>query len=247
MVYSPIMDMRLAVILFITAHALGSYYFPERVRDGSVWGLLSSFVFYALSILLIFAAALDQILFLYALTLLLFHILVDIPFYFMRRRWSEGTSYRILFFSEEVLHGAFLTFIAFIYSTRWSSPTPWRSVRTFLNQASLDYSQVLSALCLFLLILLPAGKVIRMCLPERREEKIPLSAASGCAERVMYSICLYMGSVPAFAIVFLVKSLIYTPCMVKSGEKVNRVLITSVLSALFVFALFGLVSPFIHY
>lgn len=241
------MDMRLTLILFIAAHALGFYYFPSKVRDAGIGGFLSSFVFYVISVLLVFAAALDFVLFLYALTLILFHLLAEIPFTLLRRRWGSGIPGRIIFFAEELLHGAFFAFIAYIYSARWTSPQPWRSVRAFLNQASLDYSQVLSFFCLVILLLLPLSRIIRMLLPCDKEERLPLSGTAGCAERLLYSVTLYMGSMPAFAIVFAVRSLVYTPLMVRGGEKTCRVLAESCLSAILAFAVFSLVSPFIRY
>lgn len=241
------MDMRLTLILFIAAHALGFYYFPSKVRDGSIWGFLSSFVFYAISVLLVFASALDFILFLYALTLILFHLVAEIPFTLSRRKWTGDISCRVFFFAEELLHYVFFTFLAYIYSMRWDSPQPWRSIRAFLNQASLDYSQVLSFLCLVLLLILPACKVIRMLLPEGREEKVSMTAVSGCLERLLYSAALYMGSMPAFAIIFAVRSLLYAPMMIRNGGKAYSVLAESCLSALLAFAVFSLVSPFIHY
>lgn len=241
------MDMRLTLILFIAAHALGFYYFPSVVRDGSIWGFLSGIVFYMLSILLVFAPALDFILFLYAMTLLLFHLLAELPFTFLRRRWKGGVPFRIFFFAEEILHLVFFAVLAYIYSARWTSPSPWRSVRAFLNQAALDYSQVLSFICLVILLLLPAIRLIRMLLPDVKEDRVPISGFAGCAERLLYAMAFYMGSMPACAIIFAVRSLIYTPVMIRSGEKAYRVLAESCLSALSAFAVFTLVSPFIHY
>ena len=241
------MDMRLTFILFLSAHLLGFFYFPLKVRDGGVGGYISSFAFYALAVFLLFAPTLDNILFFYALTLILFHILLDLPFFFLRRRFVNPLQKAIFFFSEEALHLIFFSILSYIYSARWTSPTPWRGVRSFLNQASLDYSQVLSFIALLLLLFAVSSRIISLIIITQDESKHPFTSLAMCLERCLYAAALYLNSPLAFALIFASRMAFTAPALIKNGEKTYKVLLEGVLSALLAFSSYTLVSPFIHY
>ena len=241
------MGMRLTFILFLSAHLLGSFYFPLMVRDGGVGGYVSSLVFYVLAVFLLFAPTLDNILFFYALTLILFHIIVDLSFSFLRRRFVNSLQKAVFFFSEEAIHLLFFAVLSYIYSARWTSPTPWRSVRSFLNQASLDYSQVLSFIALLLLLFAVSSRIISFIIITRDESKRPFTSFAMCLERCLYATALYLNSPLAFAIIFASRMAVTAPALIKNGEKTYQVLLEGVLSALLAFSSYTLVSPFIHY
>ncbi len=241
------MEFRLVFIVFFTAHCLGRYAFPPKLALSSWGAYLSSLVFYCFSLLLVFAPALYSVTMYYAIMMMVFYLLISF-FCFLVSRKKERNWF---FFFTEILETAFILAIAYVYTARWDSLSPWRDIRAILDGLSLDYSQVMSYIALLVLLLPFSNVLIKKILPEKgeviAEERHFKGSFLGSIERVLYALCLYTGGVVLMGLIFLTKIFIFSFQMRKSPIWGYRLYAGSILSMILAMLSFYLVQPFIHF
>ena len=156
------MDMRQALMLFTLAHALGYYYLSSFKADRKAVRLVPELLLYILAVTLVFSPVLDGNNWLYALTIVVFHIVVTPVVYLVSRR--GGRARYISFIIVEAVRMTGFTVMAFVYSVRWGAFEPWRDVRFLLMEYALDFDQVLSYAFAFVVLLRPVNIVVRSLL-----------------------------------------------------------------------------------
>ena len=158
------MDMRQAFMLFLCAHAFGFYYFSSFREGKKFWRLIPEFLIYTIALALVFAPVLDGNNYLYALSILILHLLLSVIYFFTAGRSGNEKVRDTVFVIFEILKIAAFAALAFLHSVRWGSFEPWRQVRFFLDRFALDYNQVLSFAFTLVLIIRPANVIIRKLL-----------------------------------------------------------------------------------
>ena len=208
------MDMRQALMLFTLAHALGYYYLSSFKADRKAVRLAPELLLYILAVTLVFSPVLDGNNWLYALTIVVFHIVVTPVVYLVSRR--GGRARYISFIIVEAVRMTGFTVMAFVYSVRWGAFEPWRDVRFLLMEYALDFDQVLSYAFAFVVLLRPVNIVVRSLLSlvdggdeEELEDggrrRLSVGPLVGIVERMFYFAMAVHGSWIAFAIVFFAK------------------------------------------
>lgn len=241
------MDMRQAFMLFTLAHCLGFYYFSSFKQMRSWARLIPELILYCLAVVLVFLPVLDGNNFLYALTIVVFHILVSPLLWLVTRRSTTGKARSAVFFTVELVRITGFAVMAFFFSVRWGSFEPWREVRFFLVEAGLDYNQVLAALFTVVLVIRPANIIVKkvLAIPDEECEVRHFSgAATGIIERLFYMAMLLYGSYVAFAVCFFAKCTLFCFAVRKDGEYGLRLYMGSLVSALLCLPVALIARPF---
>ena len=131
-------------MLFLCAHAFGFYYFSSFREGKKFLRLIPEFLIYTIALALVFAPVLDGNNYLYALSILILHLLLSVIYFFTAGRSGNEKMRDTVFVIFEILKIAAFAALAFLHSVRWGSFEPWRQVRFFLDRFALDYNQVLS-------------------------------------------------------------------------------------------------------
>ena len=230
------MDMRQAFMLFLCAHAFAFYYFSSFGQGKKPWRLIIEFLIYTIAIALVFSPVLDGNNYLYALSILILHLLLSVIYFFTAGRSGNEKVRDTVFVIFEILKIAAFAALAFLHSVRWGSFEPWRQVRFFLDRFALDYNQVLSFAFTLVLIIRPANVIIRKLLSlieEGQNENTRYSGSViGIIERLLYAYSVFYGSWLAFAVFFFAKCALFSLVIRKREDYGMRLYTGSVLSAL---------------
>lgn len=230
------MDMRQAFMLFLCAHAFGFYYFSSFREGKKFWRLIPEFLIYTIALALVFAPVLDGNNYLYALSILILHLLLSVIYFFTAGRSGNEKVRDTVFVIFEILKIAAFAALAFLHSVRWGSFEPWRQVRFFLDRFALDYNQVLSFAFALVLIMRPANVIIRKLLSlieEGQNENTGYrGSVTGIIERLLYVYSIFCGSWLSFAIFFFAKCALFSLVIRKKADYGMRLYTGSVLSAL---------------
>ena len=230
------MDMRQAFMLFLCAHAFGFYYFSSFREGKKFWRLIPEFLIYTIALALVFAPVLDGNNYLYALSILILHLLLSVIYFFTAGRSGNEKVRDTVFVIFELLKIAAFAALAFLHSVRWGSFEPWRQVRFFLDRFALDYNQVLSFAFALVLIMRPANVIIRKLLSlieEGQNENTGYrGSVTGIIERLLYVYSIFCGSWLSFAIFFFAKCALFSLVIRKKEDYGMRLYTGSVLSAL---------------
>ena len=230
------MDMRQAFMLFLCAHAFGFYYFSSFREGKKFWRLIPEFLIYTIALALVFAPVLDGNNYLYALSILILHLLLSLIYFFTAGRSGNEKVRDTVFVIFEILKIAAFAALAFLHSVRWGSFEPWRQVRFFLDRFALDYNQVLSFAFSLVLIIRPANVIIRKLLSLIKEGQNENTgyrgSVTGIIERLLYVYSIFCGSWLSFAIFFFAKCALFSLVIRKKEDYGMRLYTGSVLSAL---------------
>ena len=230
------MDMRQAFMLFLCAHAFGFYYFSSFREGKKFWRLIPEFLIYTIALALVFAPVLDGNNYLYALSILILHLLLSLIYFLTAGRSGNEKVRDTVFVIFEILKIAAFAALAFLHSVRWGSFEPWRQVRFFLDRFALDYNQVLSFAFSLVLIIRPANVIIRKLLSlieEGQNENTGYrGSVTGIIERLLYVYSIFCGSWLSFAIFFFAKCALFSLVIRKKEDYGMRLYTGSVLSAL---------------
>lgn len=247
------MDMRQALMLFTLAHALGYYYLSSFKADRKAVRLVPELLLYILAVTLVFSPVLDGNNWLYALTIVVFHLVVTPVVYLVSRR--GGRARYISFIIVEAVRMTGFTVMAFVYSVRWGAFEPWRDVRFLLMEYALDFDQVLSYAFAFVVLLRPVNIVVRSLLSlidggdeEEQEDggrrRLSVGPLVGIVERMFYFAMAVHGSWIAFAIVFFAKCALFCLAIRDDADYGQRLYIGSILSAFAVIPVAFIARPF---
>ena len=230
------MDMRQAFMLFLCAHAFGFYYFSSFREGKKFWRLIPEFLIYTIALAMVFAPVLDGNNYLYALSILILHLLLSVIYFFTAGRSGNEKVRDTVFVIFEILKIAAFAALAFLHSVRWGSFEPWRQVRFFLDRFALDYNQVLSFAFALVLIIRPANVIIRKLLSLMEEGQNENTgyrgSVTGIIERLLYVYSIFCGSWLSFAIFFFAKCALFSLVIRKKEDYGMRLYTGSVLSAL---------------
>lgn len=225
-------------MLFLCAHAFGFYYFSSFREGKKFWRLIPEFLIYTIALALVFAPVLDGNNYLYALSILILHLLLSVIYFFTAGRSGNEKVRDTVFVIFELLKIAAFAALAFLHSVRWGSFEPWRQVRFFLDRFALDYNQVLSFAFTLVLIMRPANVIIRKLLSlieEGQNENTGYrGSVTGIIERLLYVYSIFCGSWLSFAIFFFAKCALFSLVIRKKEDYGMRLYTGSVLSALWV-------------
>lgn len=223
-------------MLFLCAHAFGFYYFSSFREGKKFWRLIPEFLIYTIALALVFAPVLDGNNYLYALSILILHLLLSVIYFFTAGRSGNEKVRDTVFVIFEILKIAAFAALAFLHSVRWGSFEPWRQVRFFLDRFALDYNQVLSFAFALVLIMRPANVIIRKLLSlieEGQNENTGYrGSVTGIIERLLYVYSIFCGSWLSFAIFFFAKCALFSLVIRKKEDYGMRLYTGSVLSAL---------------
>ena len=223
-------------MLFLCAHAFGFYYFSSFREGKKFWRLIPEFLIYTIALALVFAPVLDGNNYLYALSILILHLLLSLIYFFTAGRSGNEKVRDTVFVIFEILKIAAFAALAFLHSVRWGSFEPWRQVRFFLDRFALDYNQVLSFAFALVLIIRPANVIIRKLLSlieEGQNENTGYrGSVTGIIERLLYVYSIFCGSWLSFAIFFFAKCALFSLVIRKKEDYGMRLYTGSVLSAL---------------
>ena len=223
-------------MLFLCAHAFGFYYFSSFREGKKFWRLIPEFLIYTIALALVFAPVLDGNNYLYALSILILHLLLSVIYFFTAGRSGNEKVRDTVFVIFELLKIAAFAALAFLHSVRWRSFEPWRQVRFFLDRFALDYNQVLSFAFTLVLIMRPANVIIRKLLSlieEGQNENTGYrGSVTGIIERLLYVYSIFCGSWLSFAIFFFAKCALFSLVIRKKEDYGMRLYTGSVLSAL---------------
>ena len=223
-------------MLFLCAHAFGFYYFSSFREGKKFWRLIPEFLIYTIALALVFAPVLDGNNYLYALSILILHLLLSVIYFFTAGRSGNEKVRDTVFVIFEILKIAAFAALAFLHSVRWGSFEPWRQVRFFLDRFALDYNQVLSFAFSLVLIMRPANVIIRKLLSlieEGQNENTGYrGSVTGIIERLLYVYSIFCGSWLSFAIFFFAKCALFSLVIRKKEDYGMRLYTGSVLSAL---------------
>lgn len=223
-------------MLFLCAHAFGFYYFSSFREGKKFWRLIPEFLIYTIALALVFAPVLDGNNYLYALSILILHLLLSVIYFFTAGRSGNEKVRDTVFVIFELLKIAAFAALAFLHSVRWGSFEPWRQVRFFLDRFALDYNQVLSFAFTLVLIMRPANVIIRKLLSlieEGQNENTGYrGSVTGIIERLLYVYSIFCGSWLSFAIFFFAKCALFSLVIRKKEDYGMRLYTGSVLSAL---------------
>ena len=223
-------------MLFLCAHAFGFYYFSSFREGKKFWRLIPEFLIYTIALALVFAPVLDGNNYLYALSILILHLLLSVIYFFTAGRSGNEKVRDTVFVIFELLKIAAFAALAFLHSVRWGSFEPWRQVRFFLDRFALDYNQVLSFAFALVLIIRPANVIIRKLLSlieEGQNENTGYrGSVTGIIERLLYVYSIFCGSWLSFAIFFFAKCALFSLVIRKKEDYGMRLYTGSVLSAL---------------
>lgn len=223
-------------MLFLCAHAFGFYYFSSFREGKKFWRLIPEFLIYTIALALVFAPVLDGNNYLYALSILILHLLLSVIYFFTAGRSGNEKVRDTVFVIFELLKIAAFAALAFLHSVRWGSFEPWRQVRFFLDRFALDYNQVLSFAFALVLIMRPANVIIRKLLSlieEGQNENTGYrGSVTGIIERLLYVYSIFCGSWLSFAIFFFAKCALFSLVIRKKEDYGMRLYTGSVLSAL---------------
>ena len=223
-------------MLFLCAHAFGFYYFSSFREGKKFRRLIPEFLIYTIALALVFAPVLDGNNYLYALSILILHLLLSVIYFFTAGRSGNEKVRDTVFVIFEILKIAAFAALAFLHSVRWGSFEPWRQVRFFLDRFALDYNQVLSFAFSLVLIIRPANVIIRKLLSlieEGQNENTGYrGSVTGIIERLLYVYSIFCGSWLSFAIFFFAKCALFSLVIRKKEDYGMRLYTGSVLSAL---------------
>ena len=223
-------------MLFLCAHAFGFYYFSSFREGKKFWRLIPEFLIYTIALALVFAPVLDGNNYLYALSILILHLLLSVIYFFTAGRSGNEKVRDTVFVIFEILKIAAFAALAFLHSVRWGSFEPWRQVRFFLDRFALDYNQVLSFAFALVLIIRPANVIIRKLLSLMEEGQNENTgyrgSVTGIIERLLYVYSIFCGSWLSFAIFFFAKCALFSLVIRKKEDYGMRLYTGSVLSAL---------------
>ena len=223
-------------MLFLCAHAFGFYYFSSFREGKKFWRLIPEFLIYTIALALVFAPVLDGNNYLYALSILILHLLLSLIYFFTAGRSGNEKVRDTVFVIFEILKIAAFAALAFLHSVRWGSFEPWRQVRFFLDRFALDYNQVLSFAFSLVLIIRPANVIIRKLLSLIKEGQNENTgyrgSVTGIIERLLYVYSIFCGSWLSFAIFFFAKCALFSLVIRKKEDYGMRLYTGSVLSAL---------------
>ena len=223
-------------MLFLCAHAFGFYYFSSFREGKKFWRLIPEFLIYTIALAMVFAPVLDGNNYLYALSILILHLLLSVIYFFTAGRSGNEKVRDTVFVIFEILKIAAFAALAFLHSVRWGSFEPWRQVRFFLDRFALDYNQVLSFAFSLVLIIRPANVIIRKLLSlieEGQNENTGYrGSVTGIIERLLYVYSIFCGSWLSFAIFFFAKCALFSLVIRKKEDYGMRLYTGSVLSAL---------------
>ena len=223
-------------MLFLCAHAFGFYYFSSFREGKKFWRLIPEFLIYTIALALVFAPVLDGNNYLYALSILILHLLLSVIYFFTAGRSGNEKVRDTVFVIFEILKIAAFAALAFLHSVRWGSFEPWRQVRFFLDRFALDYNQVLSFAFSLVLIMRPANVIIRKLLSLMEEGQNENTgyrgSVTGIIERLLYVYSIFCGSWLSFAIFFFAKCALFSLVIRKKEDYGMRLYTGSVLSAL---------------
>ena len=223
-------------MLFLCAHAFGFYYFSSFREGKKFWRLIPEFLIYTIALALVFAPVLDGNNYLYALSILILHLLLSLIYFFTAGRSGNEKVRDTVFVIFEILKIAAFAALAFLHSVRWGSFEPWRQVRFFLDRFALDYNQVLSFAFTLVLIMRPANVIIRKLLSLIKEGQNENTgyrgSVTGIIERLLYVYSIFCGSWLSFAIFFFAKCALFSLVIRKKEDYGMRLYTGSVLSAL---------------
>lgn len=223
-------------MLFLCAHAFGFYYFSSFREGKKFWRLIPEFLIYTIALALVFAPVLDGNNYLYALSILILHLLLSVIYFFTAGRSGNEKVRDTVFVIFEILKIAAFAALAFLHSVRWGSFEPWRQVRFFLDRFALDYNQVLSFAFALVLIMRPANVIIRKLLSLMEEGQNENTgyrgSVTGIIERLLYVYSIFCGSWLSFAIFFFAKCALFSLVIRKKEDYGMRLYTGSVLSAL---------------
>lgn len=261
--------MRQAFMLFTLAHAVGFYWLSSFRSDRKLWRLVVEILLYTVAVALVFAPVLDGNNYLYALVLVVFHLIVAPVDYFAMRHISSAKARAVLFFAIELFTLAGFAVMAFFHAVRWGAFEPWREVRFLLSSLDLDYSQVLAWAFALAIALRPAGVLIRKILDaveiwkdegaqpgdggsgegadevaDTLAQRHLSGAAVGCIERLCLLAAAFLGSWTAFGLVMVSKAVLFCLAVRKDPSWGMRVYVGSLLSAFTVLVLVAVAKPF---
>ena len=223
-------------MLFVCAHGFGFYYFSSFREGKKFRRLIPEFLIYTIALALVFAPVLDGNNYLYALSILILHLLLSVIYFFTAGRSGNEKVRDTVFVIFELLKIAAFAALAFLHSVRWGSFEPWRQVRFFLDRFALDYNQVLSFAFALVLIMRPANVIIRKLLSlieEGQNENTGYrGSVTGIIERLLYVYSIFCGSWLSFAIFFFAKCALFSLVIRKKEDYGMRLYTGSVLSAL---------------
>lgn len=223
-------------MLFLCAHAFGFYYFSSFREGKKFRRLIPEFLIYTIALALVFAPVLDGNNYLYALSILILHLLLSVIYFFTAGRSGNEKVRDTVFVIFEILKIAAFAALAFLHSVRWGSFEPWRQVRFFLDRFALDYNQVLSFAFTLVLIMRPANVIIRKLLSLMEEGQNENTgyrgSVTGIIERLLYVYSIFCGSWLSFAIFFFAKCALFSLVIRKKEDYGMRLYTGSVLSAL---------------
>lgn len=243
------MDLRQAFMLFTLAHAVGYYHLSSFKVDRRPWRLVVEILLYILAVALVFAPVLDGNNYLYALTIIVFHLVTAPLAYILGRVVHSSRARSILFFTVEGVTLAGFLVMAFFYSVRWGAFVPWRQVRFLLSSFGFSYEQVLAwAFCLSI-ALRPANIVVKKVLAAIGEEgEAEEGHISGAAVGVIERLCLLasalLGSWPAFGLTLCFKAFLFAMPVRRNPEWGMRVYVGTLLSVLFTLLPLAFAKPF---
>ena len=211
-------------MLFLCAHAFGFYYFSSFREGKKFRRLIPEFLIYTIALALVFAPVLDGNNYLYALSMLILHLLLSVIYFLTAGRSGNEKVRDTVFVIFEILKIAAFAALAFLHSVRWGSFEPWRQVRFFLDRFALDYNQVLSFAFTLVLIMRPANVIIRKLLSLMEEGQ---NENTG-----LYAYSVFYGSWFSFAVFFFAKCALFSLVIRKREDYGMRLYAGSVLSAL---------------
>lgn len=243
------MDLRQAFMLFTLAHAVGYYHLSSFKVDRRPWRLVVELILYILATALVFAPVLDGNNFLYALTIIVFHLVTAPLSYILGRVVHSSRVRSVLFFTVEGVTLAGFLVMAFFYSVRWGAFVPWRQVRFLLSSFGFSYDQVLAwAFCLAI-ALRPANIVIKKVLAAIGEEgEVEEDHISGAAVGIIERLCLLasalLGSWLAFGLTLCFKAFLFAMPIRHNPQWGMRVYVGTLLSALSTLLPLAFAKPF---
>ena len=225
-------------MLFVSAHVLGFYYFSSFRKDRSALRLIPELVLYVFAVALVFSPVLDGNNYLYALTIILFHLITAPVVFFVTKKAEKERTGSLVFVITELAGLAGYAAMAFFYSVRWGSFEPWRPVRFFLAEAGLNFNQVLSWVFAALVLIRPVNILIRklnvFAAEGETEHRHVSGAFTGVVERLLYFGLCIAGSWFGFALVFFGKCALFCLAVRKDELWGLRLYTGSLISALFV-------------
>lgn len=262
------METRLSLMLFLTAHCLGSWWAP-RAKKPSWRSSLLSLLWYVLGVALAFAPCLDGNNINYALAMIALRIVLLFPRTIAEKKAKSGRARRNTAVAFEAFSLLFILALAYVHSVRWGYLEPWRSVRFLLDNFALDWSQVLAFGFIVLTLARPANRLVRAFMPVEEtggecemeetagEEEIPAELGEkaekkkgpgwlvGVLERLLSAFLALSAGWLGYSAVLFGKCCLFCLVVKSDGERGMRLFLGTLLSFLAVIPVALLAGPFI--